>query len=65
MKIDLDFSNYTTKSDFKNATGIDTSSFAKQVGLTNLKSNIDRLNIDKLKNILTNLSNLKSKLDVI
>ena len=65
MKIDLDFSNYTTKSDFKNATGIDTSSFAKQVHLTNLKSNIDRLNIDKLKNILTNLSNLKSKLDVI
>ena len=65
MKIDLDFSNYTTKSDFKNATGIDTSSFAKQVDLTNLKSNIDRLNIDKLKNILTNLSNLKSKLDVI
>ena len=65
MKIDLDFSNYATKSDFKNATGIDTSSFAKQVDLTNLKSNIDRLNIDKLKNILTNLSNLKSKLDVI
>ena len=65
MKIDLDFSNYATKSDFKNATGIDTSPFAKQVDLTNVKSNIDRLNIDKLKNILTNLSNLKSKLDVI
>ena len=65
MKIDLDFSNYATKSDFKNATGIDTSPFAKQVDLTNVKSNIDRLNIDKLKNILTNLSILKSKLDVI
>ena len=65
MKIYLDFSNYATKSDFKNATGIDTSPFAKQVDLTNVKSNIDRLNIDKLKNILTNLSNLKSKLDVI
>ena len=65
MKIDLDFSNYATKSDFQNATGIDTSPFAKQVDLTNVKSNIDRLNIDKLKNILTNLSILKSKLDVI
>ena len=29
----------------------------------NLKSNIDKLNIDKLKNIVTNLSNLKSKVD--
>ena len=28
-----------------------------------LKSNIDKLNIDKLKNVPTNLSSLKSKLD--
>ena len=29
----------------------------------NFKSNIGKLNIDKPKNILTNLSNLKSKVD--
>ena len=28
MKVEIDLSNYTTTLDFKNATGIDTSSFA-------------------------------------
>ena len=44
----------------KNATGIDTSSFAKKVDLAILKSNVDKLDGDKLKNFLTNLSSLKS-----
>ena len=48
---------------FKNATRIDTSSFAKNTDLANLKSDVYELNIDKLKNIPTILSNLKSKLD--
>ena len=61
MKVELDLSNYATKTDSKNATGIDTSSFAKKVDLANLKSNVDELDIDKLKNLATNLSNLKSK----
>ena len=43
--------------------GIDTSSFAKKVYLASLKSNVDELDIDKLKNPQTNLSNLKSKVD--
>ena len=38
-------------------------SFAKKVDLANLKSNIDKLDIDKLKNVSTNLSNLKRKVD--
>ena len=61
MKVELDLSNYATKRDSKNATGIDTSSFAKKVDLANLKSNVDELDIDKLKNLATNLSNLKIK----
>ena len=48
MKVQLDLSNYATKTDLKNATGIDTPSFAKKVDLTSLKSNVDKL---KLKNI--------------
>ena len=44
------------------ATGVDTSSFAKKTDLANLKSDVDN---DKLKNIPTNLSNLKSKVDKI
>ena len=43
VKVELDLSNYATKTDIKNATGIDASSFAKKVNLTNLKSNEDKL----------------------
>ena len=56
-------SNYTTKADLKNATGVDTSDFAKKTDLANLNSYVDQLDIDKLKNVRTNLSNLKSKVD--
>ena len=48
IKAQLDLSNYATKSDFKNATGVDTSQFAKKDDLANLKSQVDKLNIDKL-----------------
>ena len=65
VKFELDLSNFATKTDLKNATGIDTSSFAEKVNLANLKSNVDKLDIDKLKIIPTSLSNLKSKTDKI
>ena len=63
VKVDLDLFNYATKTDLKNATGVDTSKFSKKVDLANLKSNVDKLDTDKLKNVPTNLSNLKSKVD--
>ena len=63
MKVELDLSNYVTKADLKNATGVDTSKFAKKVDLATLKFNVDKLDIDKLKNVSTNLNNLKSKVD--
>ena len=47
--------------DLKIATGVDTSSFAKKTDLANLKSNVDKLGTDKLKNVPNNLSNFKSK----
>ena len=53
----------TTKADLKTATGVDKSDFAKRVDLANLKSNVDKLDIGKLKIVPTNLSNLKSKVD--
>ena len=55
--------NYATKTDLKNATGADTSSFAKKTDLANLKSDVDKLDIDKLKNVPTNSSNSKTKVD--
>ena len=52
-----------TKAGLKTATGVDTSKIAKKIDLSNLKSNVDKLDIDKLNNVPTNLSNLKSKVD--
>ena len=52
------------KADLKTTTGVDTSQFPKKVDLAHSKSNVDKLDVDKLKNVPTNLSNLKSKLDV-
>ena len=63
MTVELDLSNYATKTDLKKATGIDTSNFAKKDDLRNLKSSADKLDIDKLKNVSNNLSNLKCKVD--
>ena len=45
----IGLSNYTAKGDLKNATGVDTSEFAKKVYLTNLTSNVDKFDIDKSK----------------
>ena len=43
--------------------GVDTSSFAKKSDLANSKSDVDKLDIDKLKNLPNNVSNMKSKVD--
>ena len=57
MKGELDLSSYVTKADLKNATGADTLRFHKKIYLANLKSDVDKLYIDKLKNVTSNLSN--------
>ena len=61
VKVGLDLSNYSTKAILKTATGADTSKFAKKFDLVNLKSNLDKLDIDQLKNLPSGLSNLKSR----
>ena len=58
--------SYATKADLKNGTGVDTSAVAKKTDLADLKSDVDKLlinkkNNDKLKNVPANLSNLKVK----
>ena len=63
MKVELDLPNYATKADLKNATGFDTSKFAKMFDLANLKSNGDKLDINESKNVRTNFRNLKCKVD--
>ena len=57
-KIKLDLSNYPTKADLRNATGVDTSKFAEKVDLASLKLEIDKLDIDKLETTPVDLSEL-------
>ena len=58
MKAELNLSNYATKANLKNATGVD-----KKTDLANLKSDVDKLDIDKLKNVTSGLRSWKSKVD--
>ena len=63
VKVELDLPNYAAKAELKNETDVDTSKFSKKVTLASLKSNVDKLNVDKLKNLPSNLSNWKIKVD--
>ena len=63
INVKVDLSNYATKADIKNITHVDTSSFALKTNLANLKTGVDKLNIDKLKSLPNNLSDLKTKVD--
>ena len=63
VKVELDLSNYAKKSGSKIQQVLNTSRFTRKVDLATSKSDIDKLNIDKLKNIPTNLNNLKIKVD--
>ena len=52
----VDLSNYATKSYLKNVTNIDTSSFALKTNLASLKTEVDKLDIDKLVPVPVDLS---------
>ena len=51
-------SNYATKTDLKNVTHIDTSSFALKTNLASLKTEVDKLDIDKLVPVPVDFSKL-------
>ena len=63
----MDLSNYATKTDIKDITHVDTSSFASKTNLANLKTEVDKLDIDKLVPIPNDLSKLSNvvKNDVV
>ena len=63
INVKVDLSNYATKTDVKNITYVDTSGFALKTNLASLKTEVDKLDIDKLKSLLNNLSKLKTKVD--
>ena len=67
IKVEIDLSNYATKDDIKNITHVDTSSFALKTNLSSLKTEVDKLDIDKLVPIPNDLSKLSNvvKNDVV
>ena len=58
INLKVDLSNYATKSDIKNIAHVDTSSFALKTNLATLKTEVDKLDIDKLLPVPVDLSKL-------
>ena len=67
IKVELDLSSYATKTDLKNITHANVSSFASKKNLANLKTEVDKLDIDKLTPVPNDLATLSSvvKNDVV
>ena len=67
INVKVDLSNYATKTDLKNVTHVDTSSFALKTNLASLKTEVDKLDVDKLVPVPVNLSKLSVvvKYDVV
>ena len=58
IKVKIELSNYATKTDIKNISQVDTSCFARKTNLANLKTKVNKLDIDKLVSIPVDLSKL-------
>ena len=67
INVKVYLSNYATKTDLKNVTHVDTSSFALKTNLASPKTKVDKLDIDKLVPVPVDLSKLSDavKNDVV
>ena len=67
IKVELDLANYATKTDLKNITHVDVSSYASKTNLAALKSEVDNIDVDKLKTTPADLAKLSNivKNDVV
>ena len=62
-KVKLDLTNYATKTDLKNITHVDESSFASKTNLAALKSEVDKIDVDKLKTASVDLAQLTNAVE--
>ena len=58
IKVELDLANYTAKTDLKNITHTDVSSFASKTNLAALETEVDKIDVDKLKTVPDDLAKL-------
>ena len=63
VKVELDLTNYTTKTDLKNITHVDVSSFASKNNLAALKTEVDKIDTDKLKTAPADLAKLTNAIE--
>ena len=61
IQVQLDLSNYATKTDLKYVTHVDVSSFASKANLASLKTEADKLDIPKLSTVPADLAKLTNK----
>ena len=60
IKVKLDLTNYATKTDLKNTTHTDVSSVASKTNLSALKTEVDKIDVDKLKTVPDDLAKLSN-----
>ena len=63
IKVELDLTNHATKTDLNNITHVDTSSFASKTNLAALKTEVDKIHVDKLKTVPTDLAKLTNAVE--
>ena len=63
IKVELDLTNYETKTDLNNITHVDPSSFASKTNLAALKSEVDKIDVDKLKTAPVDLAKLTNAVE--
>ena len=63
MKVELDLTNYATKTDLSNITHVDTSTFASKTNLVAIKTEVDKIDVDKLKTAPTDLAKLTNAVE--
>ena len=60
IKVELDLSNYATQDDVKNITHVHVSSYATKTNLAALKTEVDKIDVDKLKTVPDDLATLSN-----
>ena len=60
VKVELDLTNYAIKTDLRNITHVDVSSYASKTNLAALKSEVDKIYVDKLKTTPVDLAKLSN-----
>ena len=63
MDVEVDLSNYATKTDVKNATRSDISKLALKSNLASLKPEVDKIDVSKSKTVPADLSRLSNVLN--